>query len=93
VLSSAKTIKGAAARFTLVVLGIFLIAAFVIIWKFATDAATIFIQNLWCTSFGRTNDCQFRGYQHFLIWTVAGIINLLIMGFLCEKLADYFRRD
>jgi hypothetical protein len=89
---STKKIKGAAAGFTLAVFGVFLVAAFVIVWKFATDATTLFVQNFWCLIFEK-NDCQLRGYQHFLIWGVAGIINLLVMGLLCEKIAEYFRSD
>jgi hypothetical protein len=76
----------------LVALGAMLIALAVIGWKYLTEAMTLFAETFWCSTFEKTGVCRFRGYQHFLIWTVIGIINLLVMGLLIDRIGDRFRR-
>ena len=73
------TDMGMTRRVALVALGAILIVAFVIVWKYVTGIMTLFVENFWCSTFEKTDVCHFRGYQHFLIWTVIGIINLLII--------------
>ncbi len=74
----------------LVALGAILIVAFVIIWKYVTGAMTLFVENFWCTTVDQAEACRLRGYQHFLIWTVIGIMNLLIAGWLLDRFAGRF---
>lgn len=76
----------------LVALGAILIAAFVIVWKYVTGAMTLFVENFWCTTFEKADVCRIRGYQHFLIWTVIGIVNVLIVGLLFDRMAGRLRR-
>jgi hypothetical protein len=82
-----------AKQVALVVLGAILIVGFVVIWKYATDALTLFVESFWCTTIDKEQVCRLRGYQHFLIWTAIGIINLLIVGWLLSHFADRPRRS
>lgn len=79
-------------RVAMVALGALLIVTFIIVWKFVTDAMTLFVENIWCTEFEKANVCRFRGYQHFLIWMVIAIINALIVGFLFDRIGSRFHR-
>lgn len=83
---------GMTRRVALVALGAMLIVAFVIVWKYATGTMTLFVENFWCSTFEKTDACRFRGYQHFLLWTIIGIINLLIAGLLFDRIASRLGR-
>ncbi len=78
-------------RVLLVALGAILITAFVVVWKYVTGIMALFVENFWCTTFEKADVCRFRGYQHFLIWTVIGIINALILGLLFDRIAGRSR--
>ena len=78
-------------KVALVALGAILIAAFVIVWKYVTGTMTLFVENFWCTTIEKTDVCRFRGYQHFLIWAVIGIINILMVGFIFDRMTGRLR--
>jgi hypothetical protein len=83
---------GMAKQIALASLGAIIIVVALIVWAYATGTMTSLAENIWCASIGKTVECHFRGYQHFLVWTVLGIINLLVLGLLSERIADRFRR-
>ncbi|MFT3732903.1 MAG: hypothetical protein QM780_16020 [Hyphomicrobium sp.] len=74
-----------ARQIALIVLGAIVIAAAVILWNFATEIMTSIVEKTWCKTIDKSHDCSVRGYQHVLIWSFFGLINLLIMGFLIER--------
>lgn len=75
-------------RTTLVVLGALFIAVAVLVWKYATTAMTSLVENAWCSTIAKSEACRFRGYQHMLIWTTIGIMNLLVLGLVFYRLLD-----
>jgi uncharacterized membrane protein len=79
-------------RVALAALGAILIAASVIVWKYVTGAMTLFVEDFWCSTFEKADVYHFRGYQHFLIWTVIAIMNLLIVGLLFDRIAGRLNR-
>jgi hypothetical protein len=80
-----------ARQVALVALGAIIIAAAVIFWKYVTGAMTSLVENTWCTTIEKAAVCQFRGYQHFLIWTSIGITNLLILGLIVDRIGNRYR--
>ena len=80
-----------ARQIALVALGAIVIAAAVIVWKYATGTMTSLVEDTWCTMIAKATVCQFRGYQHFLIWTVIGIVNLLILGLIVDRIGNRYR--
>lgn len=79
-------------RVVLVVLGMILIVVFAFVWKYVTGAMTLFLEDLWCTTIDQAGVCRYRGYQHFLLWSVVGIVNLVVLGVLWERIANRSRR-
>ena len=78
-------------QIALIALGAIVIVAAVIVWKYSTGAMTSLVENTWCTIIAKAAVCQFRGYQHFLIWTVIGIMNLLILGLIVDRIGNRYR--
>lgn len=76
----------------LVVLGAVLIVCFIVAWKYATDAVTYSVENLWCAAVEEAYKCRLRGYQHFLTWTVIAIANMAIVGFLFTWISGRLHR-
>ncbi|MBS0239332.1 MAG: hypothetical protein JSR89_12990 [Proteobacteria bacterium] len=76
----------------LVVLGAIALVAGVVVWKYATVTMTSLVENAWCSTMEKAEVCHFRGYQHFLIWTIIGITNLFILGLLFDRIRDHYSR-
>jgi len=75
----------------LAALGAVILAAIVVVWKFATDTITMLIENAWCRTAASAEICRFRGYEHFLAWMVVGILTLLIIGILIDRISNHFQ--
>jgi len=79
-------------RTALVALGAITLVVLAISWRYATVVMTSLVENAWCSTIEKAAVCRFRGYQHFLIWTIIGIINLLILGLLFDWISDRYSR-
>lgn len=75
----------------LLVLGVIAIAAAVMVWNYATGTMTSLVEDAWCTIIAKAGGCRYRGYQHFLIWMIIGIVNLLILGLITDRIASRYR--
>ncbi len=90
-LPSKSANKSTIKRVTLTASGAILFALAIFLWTYATGTMTSLVEHFWC-SMVAAETCRFRGYQHFLIWTVLGIANLLILGLLLEYARGRLRR-
>lgn len=79
-----KYIKKAAG----ILLGALLLGLIVIAWGFATGGIASYVERGWCWSAGYPADCHFRGVWTFLVWCIIGIIGLLVVGFLVERIGE-----
>ena len=70
----------------LIALGAIMIVVAVLVWKYATSTMTNFVETAWCATIEKAEECRYRGYQHFLIWIVIGIVNMLILGLIIDRL-------
>jgi hypothetical protein len=68
-------------------LGVLLLALIVLGWGFATGSITSYAERFWCWGAGYAEDCHFRGASTFLMWCVVGLVNILIIGFLLDRIA------
>ena len=75
----------------LAALGAVVLAIIVVVWKFATDTITMLIENAWCRTAANAEICRFRGYEHFLAWMAVGILTLLIIGVLIDRISNHFQ--
>ncbi|WP_423414508.1 hypothetical protein RLW55_14040 [Hyphomicrobium sp. B1] len=71
-------------RLAVMVLGAILVVLAVVMWAYATNAMTSLVEHFWCKLAG-PEVCRTRGYQHFIIWMVLGIFNLVVLGFLNDR--------
>lgn len=71
-----------------VLFGASILALVVLAWSLATNGIASYIERAWCWNVGPSADCHFRGVWTFLVWCIVGIINILIAGFLFERIGE-----
>lgn len=71
-----------------ILLGAFLLGLIVLAWGLATSSMASYVERAWCWSVGYPADCHFRGVWTFLVWCIIGIVNILIVGFLLERIGE-----
>lgn len=77
-----------------ILLGALLLGLAVVAWGLVTGAIVSYAEHAWCSNTSGDVVCHLRGVWTFLLWSVVGIVNLLIFGFLIERLGNYAgRRD
>jgi small-conductance mechanosensitive channel len=69
-----------------VLLGLLLLGLVVLGWGLATGSITTKPQPNRCWGAGYGEDCHFRGASTFLMWCVIGLVNILIIGFLLDRI-------
>jgi hypothetical protein len=75
----------------LAALGAVVLATIIVVWKYATDAIARLVEDAWCRAAANAEICRFRGYEHFLAWMVIGILTLLIIGLLIDRVSNHFQ--
>ena len=71
-----------------ILLGALILGLVVLAWGLATNGIASYIERAWCRNVGSSADCHFRGVWTFLVWCIVGIINILIAGFLLERIGE-----
>lgn len=71
-----------------ILLGALFLGLIVLAWGFATRGIASYVEHAWCWSAGYPADCHFRGVWTFLVWCIIGIVSLLIIGFLIERIGE-----
>jgi hypothetical protein len=74
------------------ILGAALLLAIVLVWRGLTGWMTLLIERAWCWNASLTDACRLRGSSLFLVWAVVGLVNIVIIGFVIERLNDRLRR-
>ena len=74
------------------VLGALLLIAIVLVWYGLTGIITTLITRAWCWHTVHADTCYFRGAWTFTIWCVAGIVNMLLIGFLVDRIGGRLER-
>jgi hypothetical protein len=75
-----------------ILLGALLLGLAVLAWGLATSAIVSYAERALCWNANGDAGCHLRGVWTFLLWSVVGIANLLIFGFLIERLGNYAGR-
>ena len=74
------------------VLGAVLLVGIALVWKYLTGRMTLLIEQVLCWNAPLVETCRFRGASFFLVWSVVGLVNILILGLLLERLNDRLQR-
>jgi hypothetical protein len=71
-----------------ILLGALLLGLIIFAWAFATGGIASYVERAWCWSATQPANCHFRGGWTFLVWCVIGVVNILIVGFLLERIGE-----
>lgn len=75
-----------------ILLGALLLGLAVLAWGFVTSAIVFYAERALCWNATGDAVCHLRGVWTFLLWSLVGIVNLLVFGFLIERLGNYASR-
>jgi hypothetical protein len=71
-----------------ILLGALLLGLAVLAWGLVTGGIVSYAERAWCWNASEPASCHFRGVWTFLLWSIVGIANLLILGLLVERLGS-----
>jgi hypothetical protein len=73
-------------------LGAALLVGALLVWYYLTGRITLFIEQALCSSASVAEPCRLRGASFFLLWTVIGLVNIVLIGLLIDRLNDRLQR-
>lgn len=73
-------------------IGALLLIAIVLVWYGLTWSITTLVARAWCWRAVYADTCHFRGAWTFTVWCVAGLVNMLLIGFLVDRIRGRFER-
>jgi hypothetical protein len=71
---------------SLMLLGAALILGLVLLWKYTTGMISQVVERALCWMSGQSATCTLRAYARFSVWMAVGIVNLLVIGGILDKL-------